>query len=729
MAAAAWTTAGRMDSKDKKGTSRIEKFSVRDFCFQWPGPDAFIEEDGEPMRKLLVIGMGLVLLGIGPGVRADQKVTLDTVVVTATKTQEKRKDISNSMVVKDNKDIQEAPADNLGELLANEPGIDWRTYGDYGGASQSFMIRGMESKEAVVMVNGLTLNSPSLGEADVGGILLNNIERVEVVKGSGSLLYGSGAMAGTVNVITKSPSRERMDLSVRAGYGSQGTYQVSAENGLFITRDLGYYLTANHLTTDGHRDNGDLTHNDASLKLVLDKGGALNIDLYGQIVHRKYGTPGIHPPEGTADFNLPATGERLYSSESASLKSNTDAQDIHTVLEIEGRPADWLRWRAAGKYIRTESIHESWLNADTYSGMLAGEGTRSTVINSVPGAEADVEIQPLDGATLLIGTDFQDHEWDTKSTELNIDGTAKGADTTNDADIYSLGTFAEGQYRPSKYIKLQAGLRQEHHATFGTEYLPRYGLIINPFETTAIKINRGKHFKAPTPNDLFWPEDSFVRGNPNLKAQTGWHTDVTAEQQFADDRLFLTASYFNWNIRDKITWAENPAFPGPYGNNKYTPTNLNRSRAYGFEAGVRYDLLRQLALEAGYTRTMAKEEVGTITRRARYVPDYQCKFSATYRNDVGTLVTATWRYTDERFNYRSDSVTAPDDILKAYATVDLKVEQRFLEHWLVSVDGRNLLDEAYDTYINSFVDSTGSYIYGAYPGAGRSLFAAVTYEY
>jgi outer membrane cobalamin receptor len=681
------------------------------------------------MRKIWIVAVGLVLLGMGSGVRADQKVTMDTVVVTATKTEEKRKDISNSMVIKDNEDIREAAADNLGELLANEPGIDWRTYGDYGGASQNFMIRGMESGEALVMVNGLSLNSPSLGEANVSGILLNNIDRVEVVKGSGSLLYGSEAMAGTVNVITKSPSRERMDLAVRAGYGSQSTYQVSAENGMFVTRDLGYYFTANHLVTDGFRDNGDLTHNDASLKLVLDKGDALKIDLYSQIVDRKYGTPGIHPPDGTADYYLPATGERLYSSESASLKGNTDSQEIHTLLEIKSRPFNWLRWRVAGKYIRTESIHESWLNANTYSGDQAGEGTRSTVINSVPGVEANLEIRPLDGATLLIGTDFQDLEWDTKTTDLNRDGSAKGADTTNDADIYSVGTFAEGQYRPSKFIKLQAGLRQEHHATFGTEYLPRYGLILNPFETTAIKFNRGKHFKAPTPNDLYWPEDSFVRGNPDLKAQTGWHTDVTVEQQLAHDKLFLTASYFNWNIRDKITWAENPAYIGPYSNYKYTPSNLNRSRAYGFETGVRYDLLRQLTLEAAYTRTMAKEEVGTITRKARYVPDYQGKFSATYRNDIGTLVTGTWRYTDERFNYRSDSATEPDDILKAYATVDLKVEQRFLEHWLVSVEGRNLMDEAYDTYINSFVDSGGNYIYGAYPGAGRSIFGAVTYEY
>ena len=348
--------------------------------------------------------------------------------------------------------------------------------------------------------------------------------------------------------------------------------------------------------------------------------------------------------------------------------------------------------------------------------------------NAVPGAEANVEIQPWNGATLLVGTDFQDQQWDTKTTDLNRDGSARGADTLNDADLYDLGTFVDGQYRPSKYIKLQAGLRQEHHATFGTEYLPRYGLIINPFETTAIKFNRGKHFKAPTPNDLFWPEDSFVRGNPDLKAQTGWHTDLTAEQQLAQDKLFLSATYFNWNIRDKIAWAPNAAFPGPYGD-KWTPTNLNRSRAYGGEAGVRYEPNSHLTLDAAYTRTLAKEEVGSITRKARYVPDFQCKLSATYRGDGGTLLSGTWRYTDERFYYRSDSVTEPDDILKAYATIDLKLEQRIREHWLVSADVRNLMDADFDTYISYFVNGDGNYIYGAYPGAGRSIFAAVTYEY
>ena len=154
-------------------------------------------------------------------------ITLDEVVVSATKTPEKRKDIPNAVIIMDNRDIQASGAKTIGELLANEPGIDWQTYGNYGGAPQQIHIRGMRGNATQVLVNGVAVNSPSLGTADVGKIPIDNIERIEIIKGSGSVLYGSGAMAGTVNIITKGPQRDKMDLKIGAGYGSQNTYRVA----------------------------------------------------------------------------------------------------------------------------------------------------------------------------------------------------------------------------------------------------------------------------------------------------------------------------------------------------------------------------------------------------------------------------------------------------------------------------------------------------------------------
>ena len=144
--------------------------------------------------------------------------TLDEVVITATKTKEKRKDVSSSVIIVDDLDIEESPAKTPGELLANEPGIDWRTRGDYGGARGEIRIRGMSGDAIQVRVNGITINSPSFGTADINKIPLNSIERIEVVKGSGSVLYSSGAMGGTVIIITKQPEREKTDLKVSAGW-------------------------------------------------------------------------------------------------------------------------------------------------------------------------------------------------------------------------------------------------------------------------------------------------------------------------------------------------------------------------------------------------------------------------------------------------------------------------------------------------------------------------------
>jgi len=280
---------------------------------------------------------------------------MEEIVVTATKIPEKRKDIPNAVIIIDKKDIQTSGAKSIGELLANEPGLDWQSYGNYAGASQEIHIRGMRGNATQVFVNGVNVGSPSLGVADVGKISIDNIERIEVVKGSGSLLYGSGAMAGTVNIITKSPKRDIIDLKIGAGYGSQNTYRAAAENGMFVAGDFGYYLTAGRTETDGFRDNSYLRQNDVSLKLVLDKRDTMNISLYGDYIDRDYGMPGVQPPEGTQDYYL--GGEKFYNSDSAALLDHSTDKDGHIALNVKGVPARWFGYDLKGYYANMENYN------------------------------------------------------------------------------------------------------------------------------------------------------------------------------------------------------------------------------------------------------------------------------------------------------------------------------------------------------------------------------------
>ena len=679
--------------------------------------------------KLIIICIPLVFTGICRAETAtkDEKeiVTLPEIVVTATKTPETRKNIPNAVIIMDETDIATSAANTIGELLANEPGIDLRTYGNYGGASQEIQFRGMGGDATQVFVNGVNVNSPSLGVADVARIPLNNIERIEVVKGAGSLLYGSGAMGGTVNIITKRPKRDKMDLKATAGYGSQDTYQLSAEQGMFLTENFGYYLTTGRKETDGFRDNSDLTHNDASLKLIYNKGDILDVSFYCDYIDRKYGRPGVETPSGTQNFY--AKGVQVYGKDAASTLDKGGDKDGHVVFQVKSDPLKWLGMNFKSDYTHMEN-YNFMRYYDSWTGGVPGQ--EMWTINEVTGVEGNLDLKPFDEANILIGMEYKGYDWKNKSVGLDDNG-SKQDDTrsTTKAHIYTKGAYAEAQYRPSKYLKALAGLRHEDHSVFGYEDIPRFGLVFNPLKDTALKFSRGKHFKAPTPNDLFWPHEDWgwgmgTEGNPDLKPETGWHTDAAAEQTLLNKKIFITLSYFKWDIDNKIRWVPDASF-------FYRPQNLDSYEADGWEFGTKIGPFYNLTLAISYTNTDAIEnKKGGAKRQALYTPDDQFKGSLTYWTEFGLNATATANYVGKRpGKYDKDTDTNASRTIDSYWTVDLKLEQRLYGHWIATLTGNNLFDKGYETYVNTFYDYTDTGTLCSYPGAGMSVFFSLGYEF
>lgn len=643
--------------------------------------------------------------------------TLDEVVVTATKTEEARGDVPNAVLVVDEVDIEESPARTVGELLGNELGIDLRTYGDFGGAAEELQIRGMASNATQVRVNGVTLNSPSLGTANLNAFPLNAVERIEVVKGAGSLLYGSGAMGGTVDIVTKRPRREAPALKAEAGIGTQGSAVFQVEQGMFLTDALGYYLTARALKTDGFRSNSDLTHEDVTLNLVLDRGKPLTVSLYGDFVNRDYGQPGVKPPAGTGTYVL--NGQEFFNSESASLLDRGRDHDGHVILNVESKPTPWLEVLVRGDYSNLE-------NYFYYRSAFDGSGQRTWVTNKVYGAEGDLTFKPLEGGSLLLGTEYKAFNWENKIRLLDPYGTdIPDSQTTAEADLHSLGTYIEAQYRPCIYVKGLAGVRHEKNSQFGSEDLPRFGLIFNPLPETALKLNTGKHFLAPTPNDLYWPEDPYQKGNPNLAPETGWHTDATLEQALLKDKVFLTLGYFNWNVTNKILWA-------PDENWVYTPQNLEKYKGDGVEAGAKIGRFFDLSLTLSYTYTNAKEETQYVTRPAPYTPEHLFKGQLVYAPaGTGFRATLIERYVGERPYFGSDdTATTPAYVLDPYWTTDIRLEQRLFGRWLLTLDATNLFNTSYETFLGYFMDpDTWKTSITGFPGAGRAILFRVAYEF
>jgi outer membrane cobalamin receptor len=651
---------------------------------------------------------------------------MDEVVVSATKTEESVKEVTNSVIVKDSIDIEDTGAKTVGQLLSNEQGIDLRTRGDYGGATEEIHIRGMGADGTQVLVNGVVVNSPSLGSANLNGLPMNNIERVEVVKGAGSLLYGTSAMGGIVNIITKRPEKDTTTLNVRTGYGRNSTFEISAENGMFITNNFGYYLTAGKQITDGFRSNSDLDHKDASLNLVYEKDDSLDVSLYADYVDREMGRPGVKPPVGTEDFSVNSI--KLYDSESSNLLNHQGDENMSASLRIKSRPFEKAGINFNASYIDMENYN---YNRYYSSYPVVGiPGSESWVTNNVFTLEANTDVEPVDNLKFLFGAEFKRYDWENETINLDETGTALGSATGASQHLDTKGYYGEGQYRPCDYFKMTAGLRLTDHSEFGNKYVPRYGVIITPYRNTAIKMNYGKHYNAPTPNDLFWPfEDwgwgSGAQGNINLQPETGKHIDAGIDQSFLDNRLSFNLTYFNWDINDKIRWV-------PDINYFYRPENLDKYTGEGYEAGVNYSVNENLALDINYTYTDAEEEqVGGVKRQARYTSDDYLKFGANYFNENGFGMSAALRYTGERpGSYALDTDVNPDVVLDSYYTVDININQRLHDHWLVALNLSNLFDEEYDTYTESFRNQDTSVSSKAYyPGAGRSMFLTIAYEY
>jgi len=648
--------------------------------------------------------------------------TLAELIVSATKTEETRKDISNEVILKDEKEISQSAGNTIGDLLGNEQGIDLRTYGNYGGASEEIHIRGMGADGTQVLVNGIVVNSPSLGTADVGKISLNSIDKIEVVKGAGSLLYGTNAMAGTINIITKRPERNINDLKIEAGYGSNSTYDISAEQGMFLTENIGYYLAANKKETDGFRSNSDLNHKDISLNFIYSGDQGPDISLYGDYIDRSYGLPGVKTPAGTTDFFV--NGVKLYDSESSNLLNEGGDKDTHIALDISDSPIDRLKLNLKATYTNMESYNK---NIYYYYSL---SGSKTWVANMVKGIEGDAEIDLFEGMNLLLGGEYKKYIWENEG--ITLDGNMleiSGTETKTDEGLNTSGLFVEAQYRPNAYLKMIAGLRMEKHSEFGTEHVPRYGVVINPFESTAIKLNYGEHYNAPTPNDLFWPYEDWgwgmgTQGNRNLKPETGKHSDIGIEQSLLKDKLFLNAAYFKWDIKDKISWIPDASY-------FYTPQNLDAYKGKGWEMGASIGPFFNTTLSLSYTYSDVTEELyGGAERSARYTAENYFKSDIKYFNDYGFTMTATFRYTGDRpGHYNLDTDIHPDVILSSYNTVDLNMEQRLFKNWLLSLKCSNMFDEGYDTYVSSFTNQdTGISSMERYPGAGRSVFFTISYQ-
>lgn len=639
---------------------------------------------------------------------------LEGIVVTATRTPDKLREIPWAVRVISSRDIELRRAEDLGGLLRGELGIDIRSYGPIGQTS-TIGLRGATANQVLVLVDGRPVNHIALGISDMSLLSLEGVERVEIVKGPISSLYGANALGGVVNVITKRVPAKVMATG-RVSYGSLNTRVFEAEAGSKRGR-LGLILSGSSRSSQGFRSNSDYEGKNAKAKVCYGEEGSHLITLSLGFERRALGIPGPEPAPGDLPVYGDSTATSLFDSQedgnyygdlSLSLqlseglaleaKSYLDRRDMDFFSVFQGYNPDWSTYRAELR--------------DDYIATTLGGNLQFTLATS-----SDRE--------LVLGLDSRRDRFEGSSEFTNTE--TGWADTTSwSPHSTSYGIWGEAKGKMARDLFTVGSLRYDRSHDYGSFLSPSLGLV-RSFGNNSLKLSAGRAFRAPTFNDLYWPG----AGNPELTPESGMAWEARLE--LAPSGLFLvTAALYGRMVEDLISWV-------PLEGGKWQPTNVDQFSEVGREVEIQFRPGRTLTLEgkmafltAGQKRKelvysdwiTGETRLDYRTRRAAYIPEVDGSISVSYEAPFGPTFGGELRYVGERVNYYPNyscplTVTMDEKRLPSAVLLGARVSQRFARFVEVFLKGENLLNREYaEQFGNSIAD-------GNYPRPGRTLQAGL----
>jgi len=578
----------------------------------------------------------------------------ETVVVTATKIPTPESQVGNSISVVTGADITAKHQTTIPDVLSDLPGLNVVQEGGPGGQTSIFM-RGTNSNHVKVLVDGIDISDPSSPNDafDFGQFATTDIERIEVLRGPQSGLYGSDAIGGVINIITKSgegPARLTADVTG----GSFDTFnQTGSVRGQ--ADDLHYSASIQHvysgatpvtpldLLAPGEKRNDDSYDNvTASAKLGYDVTDSLDLGLVGRYTNT----------------HLDFTGDNFSTGYPDVLQGQYQTLQYYT--------------RGTGHLV------------------LFG-GSFEQTLGIAYGSISSSDVSPDFGGSFSYSGDRLKLDWQGNVKFSSTEILVLGAEHEHEGlrEPVSAGTsidsgYAELQSNLATNLFDTISLRYDSNDRFGDKLTFRAApTYIVEATGTKLKASVGTGFKAPTLSEMFenFPSSGFF-GNPNLKPETSIGYDAGFEQPLLSGAIELGATYFRNDIKNLI--SNNATFT--------SYANVGKAETDGVEAFVSYQPLASLSLRADYTYTEANDEILhlELLRRPKNKASVDVKWQATpdLSFDADVLGVSAW--TDTNREGTIPRLEAP-----GYITADLAVNYELTEN--LSAYGRitNLLDEHY----------------------------------
>ena len=583
------------------------------------------------------------------------------VVVTGTRTERRRSETPVATEVIGRDEIEASGAENLAEVLEEQPGV--QVVRSFRGAA--IRLRGLDPEYTLLLVDGQRTTGRIGGAIDLQRFPVEDMERIEIVKGPSSVLYGSDALAGTINVITRRPTRP-LETELHAAYGSFNTADVSARVAVTRAKWTQSVVGGWHRTDGWDRDTSTpaTTGNaidqwSASTRGELGWFGPLRVT--GRAEYLRRDMRGVDASATGAVFDRRNLTEVVTASLTPELVSGASALRIsgHYNLFIDQYAQDQRGSDELDQFQRTtDQIAQLTAQYDhTFN---------ESHVFSV-GNETLYEV---------LQTDRLDRP-------------------TADRTRYSLFAQHEWVASTAPRIVLLPGMRVDIDSQFGVYPTPRIALLVAPVERLVIRANYGAGFRAPAFRDLYLqfanPGANYVvQGNPNLEPETSWGFVLDAELE-ATRWLALTSSVFDNRLSNAIvvTTLQDATAGDP---SVFGYTNVGAAYTRGVESGVSLRPLDWLRLEGSYTflDTQDLENRRPLPGRARHAGTA----GATFQHEPwGTQVRVRSAWFGERPFFADTDDGTQTTIDPTFATLDVRVAQTvWRDRITLFVGGENLLD-------------------------------------
>lgn len=607
-------------------------------------------------------------------VAADEEVLeLEPIVVTASRVPVAAREVGSAVTVIDRAELESRQIRVVSDALRSVPGVAVSRTGPAGGPTK-LRLRGSEANQTLVLIDGIEVNDPaSDSEFDFSRLLAADIERIEVLRGPQSALYGSDAIGGVVNIITRKGAGP-LRVTATAEGGSRGTAAGSLSAGAG-GENYDWFASLAGLTTDGFSSAAEWRGNPeadgyrngtAFAKFGWTPLENLRLDLVGRLTDFNAESDGFVGGAGAVDADEASEGRQLFGRAQATL----DLADG--------------RWRQVFGVSRSRHDYD-YLSGDDGSSYV-GDKTKVDWQNTLT-AETAAILPATHRLTLAL-----EHEEDAARIASSWSSFDRSIGQTALVGEYGLGLVDD--------LFLTASLRHDVNDLFGDVTTWRATAAYTVEATgTKLRASYGTGVKNPTLFELYGYTDTY-RGNPDLRPEHAEGFDIGFDQPLFDDRLVVEATVFDQRITDLIQGAGS------------TSINLSgTSPIQGIELGLTLTPLDDLTIRAAYTFLDGEDAAGAeLIRRPAHTASL----------DVG------YRFLDGRGNLNLGIVYNGAAKDWAYDAVYNRTVVELDPYWLVNLAGSWKLNDNAEIYarIDNLFDERYEEVF-TYGGSGRTAIAGL----